>query len=184
MTESMLEAVLPNDAVEGAVAQEAAGPESAESGPSKGLMARLLATIQRLSAGERAELRRDPGTSLAFYKLRATHFPRVTREDTEERWQVLVQAIAILADLYDPTAGLGTALARAELSEARLNRLLRADSSTLPKHIRSCARFLAAKGQQQNMVDIARLLDIKPADNSSERVRRRIAADYFRALSK
>jgi len=138
--------------------------------------------IARLSSGDRAELRRDPGTSLAFYKLQATHFPDVHKDETRERWMVLVQAMALLVDLYAPNTRLGAALGEAKLSENRLTRLLRADDIRLPKQIHACARFLAAKGVRQDMTGFAWLLNVREPI-AAERVRRQIAGDYFRAVS-
>ncbi len=141
--------------------------------------------IDGFAPGDQAQLRRDPGTALAFYKLQAKHFPKVENPDTLDRWVRFVQAVAHLSSLYSPEVKLGEALAKARLSEGRLTRLLRADGPRLSSQIYACARFLASKGVRQDMNGFGQLLGVHSwmrEPRAAENIRRKIAGDYFKAL--
>lgn len=148
--------------------------------------------LPHLSPGDRAQLRRlahEPA-SPAFYKLLAeiapdllTYQPRdeddAKRHDGRvARWQALVAATAIVADVPGRPLFVGTSLAEAGFAEGRLTRLLRADAERLPGRIVDAARYLAAKGVATNTEDFGRLLFSRRDDLA----RRRIAAAYFRHL--
>lgn len=151
--------------------------------PSPPSVASIRQRIESMSPGDQAALRRDPATTLAFYKLRSHEFPFVFQPETMERWIILTRVIAILCELYAPTVSLGTALAASRLSEMRLTRLLRAEGPALHAQILACARFLAAKGERQNLRDFQALLSFPDRGSPrAERVRQHIASDYFAAL--
>lgn len=142
---------------------------------------KVRAEIARMSNGEQAQLRRDPGTSLAFYKLRAAFFSKVSNPETEDRWIAFVQCAALTSELYEPKVSFGTALGRAGLSELRLTRLLRAKGERLHYQAVASARFLRAKGVHQNCRELSALLLAR--DHQAERTRRRIAGDFFKEIN-
>ncbi len=159
-------------------------PTEGASAPDRFNVARLHARISSMGSGDQASLRRDPMTSLAFYKLHAEQFPKVSRPETMMRWGALVRAVAILGELYSPTISLGAALAAGGFSELRLTRLLRAQGEQLEGQVVACARFLAAKGQSHDMRGLYALLTPGSGHaRSAEYARQRIASDYFQALS-
>jgi hypothetical protein len=73
---------------------------------------------------------------------------------------------------------LGTAMAEAEVSEARLLRLLRTGREQLPEEVRRLARLMASKGDagRFDWYDVFLLAFHADADW----LRRRIAKNYFR----
>jgi CRISPR system Cascade subunit CasB len=166
-----------------------------DTGTSKDLPTRVAkiarAIFDQFGAGERAELRRleptgDPG-SPAFWRLMAQYVPEVMdatkpwRDHDARRWATLVSAVVLLGEASEPPASLGVALAEAGMSEARLTRLLRADSDKLLHELRRVARFLATKGRAVRHLDFARLLFISNP-NKAESLRRDIARGYFSTL--
>lgn len=146
----------------------------------------LAKAIAGMSTGDRAELRRgtpdDPG-SPAFWKLAVTHLaPRgfVDLQDaslaTLGRWVVILGALAELEGLHNPRARLGRTLAEAGYSELRLTRLLRAEGNQLLDAVRQAVHFLASKGAEVDVAEVARLVL-----SNSVRVRRAIASHYYAA---
>jgi hypothetical protein len=136
-----------------------------------------------LTRGDVAALRRDPASSMAFYRLATVHFEEFLKSrDAEQRWSTLIRAMAILAGLHDSGTRLGQALARARTSEHRLTRLLRAEGEALESQVVATARFLSAKAIGQEMFGFADLLGI--THRHEEEVRRWIAGSYYRELSK
>ena len=73
------------------------------------------------------------------------------------------------------------ALAEADYSEARLERLLAAENETLHALALRAARYLAAQGIGCDWADIARLL-VARSDDSIAAATHRIATDYYRTL--
>ncbi|MEO0812115.1 MAG: type I-E CRISPR-associated protein Cse2/CasB [Myxococcota bacterium] len=145
----------------------------------------LRQEISKLPTGERAELRRQPGTSLAFYKLRSLLFSTVRRPETLAKWITLVQATAILNELYSTEVSFGAGLARAGLSELRLTRLLRARDTFLHRQVIASARFLKAKGVSHDLWGIFDLVHkSEHGSQAAERARQRIAGDYFDELTR
>ncbi|MGC4121405.1 MAG: type I-E CRISPR-associated protein Cse2/CasB [Myxococcales bacterium] len=144
-----------------------------------------------LTAGEVAGLRRmDPRRIDApgFYKLvGAVLDPRLARgaaarQAQEEAWAAVIVGLAHLGSRHKPGVRLGTALVQAGFSELRFVRLLRADGDRLIDDIPALARFLAAKNTPADFAEGARL--ILSADRSDEETtRRRIAGDFYSALS-
>jgi len=148
------------------------------------------AVHQALSPGDLAGLRRlspDLPVNAALYRTLATFvephgvLPRGgdARDEAERRWGAFLQALATGGSLVQLGSAepLGVALARAGLSELRLDRLLRA-TDTLPDEVRSVTAFLASKGGEIHPQDLADLLLGHP--DHTETVRRRIARDFFR----
>jgi len=144
-----------------------------------------------LSPGEVADLRRlrpgEPG-SPAFWKV-ATHFLEAqlppsgeARDLAERRWAAIVQGLATLGHLLQPSRSLGRALAEARFSELRFVRLLRAQGDGLFKAVEITAKFLAAKGRSADWTGMARLV-LSEGRPDEEKTRRQVAREYFRHLS-
>lgn len=166
-------------------------PESVRSLPS--LIGGVAAIIEKqLSPGDVAALRRlrpDSPTTAAFWRtlLAATIDEQLgagpRRDQQEEQWAVVFQAMAEMRGLHAPAIGLGRALVNAGVSEPRFLRLLRAGDHALADAVRIVAHHLAATATPSNHLDLARLVfSEERADR--EPVRRRIARDFYRALAK
>lgn len=146
-----------------------------------------------LSSGDVADLRRlapsDAG-SPAFWKIVALVLEPAgqlpeggpTRDAAERRWAAILQGLANLGHLHQHGLGLGRALAEASFAELRFVRLLRSHDSGLLDLVRTTARFLAAKGQAVDWTDMAWLV-LSDGRKHEEKVRRRLARDYYRHLS-
>lgn len=154
-----------------------------------------LSIEESLNTGQRAELRRlDPRGGLlepALHYLLARYAPDLPVEDdaTMRAWGLLVHVLALAApDALRGAEPLGRALQEAGWKEGRLVNLLDADLDGLADHLPRAVRFLVAKGQSLNARDAADLvfsrLDegrFEDGEAQADRVRRRIAADYYRA---
>jgi CRISPR type I-E-associated protein CasB/Cse2 len=105
------------------------------------------------------------------------------RASEESRWAAVVAGMACLGPLHDPSQRLGVALARAELSEFRFARLIRADAERLIDEILALARFFAAKGIQADWSAAANLM-LSAGRADEEPVRRHIARDYYGTLAR
>lgn len=127
-------------------------------------------------------LRPDAPDGAAFWWLVAEYAPPAFEDDRAARaLAAIAQCMAIAHPFHRPLSGqrhLGEALAEAEVSEARLLRLLRSPRSELPEELRRLARLMGGRG------DVGRL-DWSDAFDllfwaDGERVRRGIARDYYR----
>jgi CRISPR system Cascade subunit CasB len=103
-----------------------------------------------------------------------------SQDESERRWAALLSARAFLQG-FSRGATLGKALAEAELSELRLTRLLRAKDDGLLIDVRRVAQFLSVKAQETNWLDLVYLV-LSQGRADEERVRRKIARDYFKAI--
>jgi CRISPR system Cascade subunit CasB len=149
------------------------------------------ALANELPAGEVAELRRakpaDPACG-AFYKIVALHLDPLlpvagaARDEAERRWGAILSGMALMQDLHRPGRRLGHALAAAGFSELRFVRLLRAHDDALGDAVRLTARFLAAKGEPVDWVDLAWLV-LSDGSEAAEGVRRHAARDFYGALA-
>lgn len=153
------------------------------------LMNELAKVVSELTPGDRAELRRgdpdDPG-SPAFWRIAISRLaPRkyIDLESPNSRslsqWVVILGALAQLEGLHSPRRNLGRALAEAGFSELRLTRLLRAEDGQLLGLVRQAVHFLAAKGQEVDVADLARLILYR-----GPKIRRSIASQYFTFIEK
>lgn len=163
----------------------AATPSVNPEPPSLGrLIARVAAIIgsEDFSTGERAALKRlAPGQppSLAFYRFCFQHLPDGWQRQVGA-WQVILAGLALMGTQpHRPDRPLGQALAEQRYSEARLERLLAAQDEVLHTLTLRVARFLAAKGESVNWLDLANLLLAQDRDKH-EAVRLKIAGDYYR----
>lgn len=158
------------------------------------LVSQLAEAMSRdLSSSEVAALRRPESLdlgALAFWKLALYVLepagaldpppaaPAEARDEAARRWAALASGLAHLGPLHQPAPSLGAALARAEYSEQRLARLLRARGHGLLAAARAAARFLAAKGQPVDWADMADLV-LSDGRDDQERVRRRVAWAFY-----
>ncbi len=144
----------------------------------------------RLSSGDIAELRRldpdNPGIP-AFWKIMVSSIGDeglalaggLDRDEAEKRWAVVLSAMAAMANQSVQGRKLGDALADGGYSELRLNRLLRATGHTLRGLTREMTRFLTAKGEFFDLLDLARLV-FSDGKTWSESYRREIARAYYK----
>lgn len=135
--------------------------------------------------GSLAALRRlDPGKpdGAAFWWLVAEHAPRAFDDErAASALATVVQGMAIAHPFHQPRDGrrsLGRALAEAEVSEARLLRLLRLPRTELPEELRRLARLMSAKGDAGRF-DWSDAFDLL-FWRDGEPIRRHIARDYYR----
>ncbi len=147
----------------------------------------------RLVPGDLAELRRldsrDPG-SFAFWRLLVRcvepHDPppgnESARDAWERRWALVLSGMARLP--HEKGRRPGRTLAEAGFSPLRLRRLLRASGPSLADVFQNMVRFLAAKGEALDWTVAADLVFFDPRihPERAERVRRRVARDFFTQL--
>ncbi len=167
-------------------------PETTESERASlaSIVGRLAHAVTReLSPGDVAALRRHRvGRPLApaFFRVSALILDPAGalpsgerfREAAEERWAVIVAAIAELEGLHAPRRRLGEVLANADFSELRLLRLLRSHDEALADAIATTTHFLASRAADADLTDIAHLV-LSDGRSDEERVRRRIARAYY-----
>jgi CRISPR system Cascade subunit CasB len=153
-------------------------------------LARPLAHIAGIIAsrsfptGERAVLRRinpTQPTSIYFYRFALRHLPENWEHNAPD-WQTLVAGMALMAPtVYLPGRRFGMALAEADYSEARLERLLAAEGDTQRTLLLRAIRFLATKAKAFDWLDAARLIFAR--GEMRERVQARIARDFYTILN-
>jgi len=146
--------------------------------------------------GEVAALRRlrpDQPGGPAFWKIAVRHLEPAElladagapwRDEEERRWAMVLAGMAEMKGLHRPGRALGRVLAEAEVSEARVLRLLRAQGEdALAAAVRAVVHQLASGGHRVDWHDLAELIRSagRPFEGS---VRRRIATDYYRHLTR
>jgi hypothetical protein len=105
-----------------------------------------------------------------------SHFAR----ENDRRWTTVVKWSAYAAGLHG-SYSTGRALAEANLSHQRFERLLTADdSSTADATIENVVHFLKNKRQRFSMTDLA-MLYLYPMTGEANDVRRRMAKEYYPA---
>lgn len=133
-----------------------------------------------------AALRRGTPTDVAH----TAAFHRVLtvagiEDDSAERllrWATVVQCMAIGGDSRAPLSD-GAMLARVGFSESRFSRLLTAGGSTVQDQCVLASRFLHAREHPCRWDDLGALLVLDSrSGESTERIRLRLARDYFRTL--
>ncbi len=160
----------------------------------RSIEARIGAIAQLLSqphhTGLAAELRRmRPGDvdCAAFWKVCVSHLEgefegsesRIA--ELERRWSVILVALASMAGLHRPGRRFGTALARAEVSEARVLKLLHARGDPLADAMRTSCHQLAAASEHVDLAEVARLV-LSDGRKDEDLTRRRIARAYYRSM--
>lgn len=172
---------------------------------------RFLATIMRLvwelddnkdgalPRGDLAALRREDGArSPTFYKLAALVLheeldlfrSEELLSEAERRWARVIHLMARTSGQHRAGAArFGAALAHAELAEARLLRLLRAEGDAVDSAARAAIAPLVQKAIGFDPLDLAALILSAPHPKRSfhyedgDQVRRRVARDFYRAES-
>jgi CRISPR type I-E-associated protein CasB/Cse2 len=145
-----------------------------------------------LDPGDVAQLRRldprAPGGS-AFWRALTLyvepHSPlqsdEARRLGEESAWAAVMRGMAHMSGLHTHGRRLGNALALADLSELRLNRLLRAEGAVAFDELAGVSTLLAARAIPVDWAELAELVLIR-SDDGAERLRRRIARDFYRSL--
>jgi CRISPR type I-E-associated protein CasB/Cse2 len=164
-----------------------AEPAAASTAPTRrdalAVIARRLAD-EDFGTGPRAELRRlnprGPLAEPALQRLLARHVPEAwLRGDGITRWALLIHSMALAApDGLRSDRRLGAALFEAGWKEGRLVKLLNASGEELIDALPRAVRFLVAKGQSLNAVELA---DLIWQTDQAEGARQRIAREYYRA---
>jgi CRISPR system Cascade subunit CasB len=148
-----------------------------------GHLAGVIAS-ENFPTGERAALKRlTPRLPppLTFYRFAFRHLPEGW-EAQQAEWMAVITGLALMCPgPHRPDRPTGRALAEAGYSEARLERLLAAEGEDLHTLTLRAARFLAAKAESVNWVDLARLLLTKDK-GKLEKVRFKFARDYYSHL--
>lgn len=142
-----------------------------------------------MSTGDRASLRKMRPDDLhqpAFWKLSTgllqASLPADSspwRDEQERRWAVVL-AVAAAAN-HAPAMRLGAALARANVAEVRLTRLLRARGDQLPDAVRTLAHQLVTAAVPFDFADLAWLV-LSEGRDDEERARQQIARDFYRSV--
>ena len=159
----------------------------------------LAFLVHRLSAhlnaegfptGDRAELRRmqEGEPAPAFWKIVARFLDDQLaagsgplRESQERRWALILAALAEVHDLHRRGRSLGHALAEAEVTEARVDRLLRAHGAAVAHLVRAVVHQLSTRGTAVDLTDLAWLV-LSDGRRDEERARRKVAREYYQAL--
>ncbi|MEM9292740.1 MAG: type I-E CRISPR-associated protein Cse2/CasB [Acidobacteriota bacterium] len=143
------------------------------------------------SPGELAELRRldfrqgFTSAGPAFWRVVTQelepqgHVSEWAQEEVLRRWMVILQGLASLDELCAEKPSLGAALAQANVSEARVTRLLTARGDALLSQVRPLAHQLRSQAQQVNWAPMAQLL-FSEGRRSGDEIRQKIARDFYR----
>jgi CRISPR system Cascade subunit CasB len=105
------------------------------------------------------------------------------RDSSERAWTAILGGMADMAGLHTGGARPGRVLAEREVSEHRVNRLLRARGEALLGLVRTVARQLASRGARVDWTDLANLV-LRDGTEWQDRIRRRIALDYYSHLNR
>lgn len=143
-----------------------------------------MITSDHFPNGDRAALKRmhpSKEPPLSFYRFAFRHLPQSWQRQ-QKAWQTLLTGMALMSPhIHRPDQPLGKRLADEHYSEARLERLLAAEGKTRNTLLLRMVRFLAAKKQAVNWVDVAGLL-LTCDPQKRERLHLRIAGDYYKNL--
>jgi CRISPR type I-E-associated protein CasB/Cse2 len=153
-----------------------------------GLIAGLAKRLSTMGTGPRAELRRlradgdDRWRAATFYQLYAERIaPDYAGGAEHERaWAMILSGMARLD--HRPGHRAGAVLAEHGFAPLRFVRLLDADADHLDAELRAVISFLAAKGAKVDWTGLADLV-LSHASDRRDAVRRRLAADFYRALA-
>lgn len=164
-------------------------------------IARLAHTIARaerfrgdasaLDKGEQAALARlDPDAprphqvgALAHALVLAGIEPDKWQAETWQRWALLAHGMALAG--HDETSRLGTQLARANVSESRITRLLTARGDAFRQQVPRVLRLMASRSVAPNWLEFGALILASDRDESgAEALRLRIAGNYYAAAQR
>lgn len=161
-------------------------------------LASVIARSQRfrgdsaaLDAGERAALARLDPESPRPHQVGALARALVLSDiatdewhpETWQRWALIANGIALAG--HDPNQRLGAQLARADVSESRVTRLLTARGDAFRQQIPRVLRLMASRSVAPNWQELGAL--ILATDHDEERAetqRLRIAGHYYTAVAR
>ncbi len=154
------------------------------------LALKVLHTVQSLSPGDLAALRKltlDGARPPAFWRVIAADLDTVLPVDAsirsaiEDRWAVILAAMANAKGFHSPRVPLGRALAD-NVDERRVLQLLRARDAALGDAVRMVVHHLVSNGASFDQTGLARLVLSDGRDETErERVRREVYRDFFAA---
>ena len=153
----------------------------------------VVRAIVRLGTGDRAALRRAARgvPPAAFWRIAFDVLEpqralppegAAARSKLEQTWSGLVALLEPIAEQHTPKFSAGSALGQ-RLSEARFEKLLRADGDALIDELRGALQRLRADRARFDARFVAALA-LSVGQPDEEPVRRALARDYYRALSK
>lgn len=170
---------------------ERSDPESELPGHLRALASLRHELEEVADAGTLAALRRmaPDAPPPAFFRLTSRalddllHRAGARREQLETRWATVVQAMALAVGRkgsFSLLAGpsLGAAVAKAQVAEMRVLRLLNAREEQMSDIVRGIVHQLVSHGQPFNVRQLAELVLFD--DERHETARRAIARDFYR----
>ena len=162
---------------------EAAQPPQPERRESlSDVLDRVAHLLKDYPSGDVAELRRrmPPGGVLprAFWLLYLRQIPPYWQQAGDERWAVILSAMAELLELYDPRAGFGRALAAIPIQERRYLQLIRAEGPALHDLVLTLMRYLRSKRVKIDLTRLAWLILCAGTPDETE-ARRTLARDFY-----
>jgi CRISPR system Cascade subunit CasB len=156
-------------------------------------LAHVVARSQRfrgdsaaLDNGEQAALARlnpeAPRTHQIGALARALMLAGIAPDDwppeTWQRWALIAHGMALAG--HDASAQLGAQLARADVSEGRITRLLTARGDAFRQQVPRVLRLMTSRGVAPNWHDFGRLILTTDVDETqAEALRLRIAGSYY-----
>ena len=100
--------------------------------------------------------------------------------ETWQRWALLAHGMALAG--HDASARLGAQLARAEVSESRVTRLLTARGDSFRQQVPRLLRLMASRSVAPNWLELGALILAAERDDArAEILRLRIAGNYYSA---
>lgn len=125
--------------------------------------------------------------ALARALLKAQLSPESWQADTWPRWALIAHGIALAG--HDGKGQLGKQLARAEVKESRVTKLLTARGEVFRQLLPRLLRLMANKGVAPNWTELGELILLESSANrekitQAEEIRLGISRPYFLALSK
>ena len=115
---------------------------------------------------------------LVFYAFAVKHLP-AGWETAIKDWAAIIAGMAVMApSIHKPDTGFGKALADADFSEARLERLLAADGDTKRTLFLRAVRLLSSKSIPFNWFDAVTLLLYKDPEKV-EKMKLSLARDFY-----
>lgn len=161
-------------------------------------LAHIIARAERyrgdanaLDRGEQAALARlDPDAprphqvgALARALVLAGIEPDNWQAETWQRWALLAHGMALAG--HDETSRLGVQLARANVSESRITRLLTARGEAFRQQVPRILRLMASRSVAPNWLEFGALILASDRDESNaEALRLRIAGNYYAAAQR
>lgn len=156
---------------------------------------KLAGFIERADTGTRAALARlDPDSmrphqiaALARALIEAGLSPDTWHPATWHRWALVAHGMALAG--HENKGRLGSQLASAGVSEARVTKLLVSRGDAFLQIVPRLLRLLASKQVKPNWYDLGKLIHKNDAQDANEQeeaeaLRLRIAGDYFSAIAR